>query len=221
MIFLLSLFILYCLWRLYFLRDPKRIIPKGNVLVSPADGFVLYIKPVAKGEIPMAIKNKQNLLLSEVTGVDGFNASSGILVGIWMTAFSAHRNRAPISGTIVLKKHHKNSVNLSMIRPPIELLIKPKTATVDHPYYLTNERLTTGIKTERGTLFVTQIADRWINRIVSWVQEGEKVTTGEQYGMIRFGSQCDLFIPDSFELTLTIQKGQYLYAGESVIGTYR
>ena len=221
MICLLSLIALYFLWRLYFLRNPKRTIPSGNVLVSPADGFVLYIKPVAKGEIPIALKNGKSISLSEVTGVQEFNQCSGKLVGIWMTALSVHRNRAPASGTIVLKKHHKNSLNLSMIRPPIELLFKPKTATSDHPYYLTNERLTTGIQTERGTLFITQIADQWINRIVSWVDEGETVETGEQYGMIRFGSQCDLFIPDSFDLDLTIQKGQYLYAGESVIGTYR
>jgi phosphatidylserine decarboxylase len=221
MICILSLVALFFLWRLYFLRDPKRTPPSGNVLVSPADGYVLYIKPVAKGEIPMAIKNENRILLSEVTGVPDFNNCSGTLVGIWMTALSVHRNRAPLSGTVVLKKHHKNELNLSMIRPPIELLFKPKTATPDHPYYLTNERLTTGIQTERGTLFITQIADQWINRIVSWVDEGESVETGQQYGMIRFGSQCDLFIPDSMDLNLTIQKGQYLYAGESVIGTYR
>ena len=90
----------------------------------------------------------------------------------------------------------------------------------DNEYYLTNERLTTGLRTERGTVLVTQIADEWINRIVSWVDPGDVLECGQQFGMIRFGSQCDVFIPDTFDLTVTIKVGQYVYAGETVLGTY-
>ncbi len=89
---------------------------------------------------------------------------------------------------------------------------------VENEYLLQYERMTTAIQTDKGTYYVTQIADPWINRIISWVKKGDVVEKGEQYGMIRFGSQCDLLIPDSLGVSLTITEGQYLYAGETIVG---
>lgn len=212
--------VIYILWRMYFLRDPKRNIPEGPVVVSPADGFVVYIKRVTAGEIPYAIKKKRKIVLSEVSGVDELKHCSGTLIGIFMTPKSVHRNRVPISGKVLFQKHHKNEMNLSMVRKFVETFMH-RQMEEDHPeneYLLINERTTTAIQTEKGTYFVTQIADPWINRIISWVKKGDIVVKGEQYGMIRFGSQCDLLLPDSLGVTLTIKEGQYLYAGESIVG---
>lgn len=214
---LLSLFII---WRIYFLRNPPRTIPTGSVLVAPADGFVVYIKPVQQGEVPIAIKQHKVIPLAEITEVSAFNGSSGVLIGIFMTPLSVHRNRAPMAGKIVLNHYYQNKINLSMIRTLVETLFRFKRFT-DNEFYLTNERLTLGIETAKGTLYITQIADEWINRIVSWVKVGDAVARGEQYGMIRFGSQCDLFIPDSFAVTMQVKVGDYVHAGSSVLATYQ
>jgi phosphatidylserine decarboxylase len=214
-----AVLVLYGIWRLYFLRNPQRITPLGNVVVAPADGYVVYVKRVERGEVPFAVKNHRSIRLSEVHDVKELEQASGLLIGIFMTPFSVHRNRAPVRGEVVLKKYFKNRLNLSMIWPFVEIFFRFKRFT-DSEFYLTNERLTTGLRTARGMVFMTQIADEWINRIVSWVEPGDTLECGQQYGMIRFGSQCDTFIPDSFGLDVTVKIGQRVYAGETVLGTY-
>ena len=115
--------------------------------------------------------------------------------------------------------HIKNKLELSMVTSLVEIITRAKKFS-DNDYYLMNERLTTAIKTTRGpTIFVTQIADKWINRIVSFVEEGDEIAKGAQYGMIRFGSQCDLFVPDELKISFNVNIGDYIYAGDSIIGT--
>ena len=219
LIIILGGFILFLCWRIYFLRNPKRKIPQGNVLVAPADGTILYIKNISRGEIPIALKKHKSIPLTEITGIGEYPNTSGFLIGIFMDPMSVHRNRIPISGKIVFKKHLLTPFNLSMVKATTNILLKRRPFN-DYEFYPTNERLTIGIKTERGIISVTQIADKWIRKIVSWVDIGERVTKGQQYGMIRFGSQCDIFIPDSFDIQIKIKPGNYMYAGESILATY-
>ena len=214
-----GVFILFFCWRVYFLRDPKRNIPSSNVLVAPADGTVLYIKNISRGEIPIALKKHKSIPLTEITGIGEYKNTSGFLIGIFMSPLSVHRNRIPISGEVVFKKYQPAPFNLSMVKVTTEILLK-RTPFNDYEFYSTNERLTIGIKTEWGIISVTQIADKWIRKIVSWIEVGDKVTKGQQYGMIRFGSQCDIFIPDSFDTQIKIKTGDYIYAGETVLATY-
>lgn len=210
----------FLLWRLYFLRDPVRVIPAGPVIVAPADGYVVYIKPVQQGEIPIAVKQHKKIPLAEITDVAALQRVNGYLVGIFMTPWSVHRNRAPMGGKIVFQHYYKNKLNLSMIRTLVETLFRFRQFR-DNAFYLTNERLTIGLETPRGTLYITQIADEWINRILTWVNIGDTVTTGEQYGMIRFGSQCDVLIPETIAPQFQVKVGDYVYAGSTVLATYR
>lgn len=211
--------ILFICWRIYFLRDPLRNIPEGDVLVAPADGTVLYIKDISRGEIPIALKRQTSIPLTEITGIGEFKNTGGFLIGIFMSPMSVHRNRIPVSGEIVFKEYRPASFNLSMVKATTDILLKRRPYR-DYEFYPVNERLTIGIKTEKGIISVTQIADKWIRKIVSWIEVGEDVTRGQQYGMIRFGSQCDIFIPDSFDLQIRINTGDYIYAGETVLATY-
>ena len=64
---------------------------------------------------------------------------------------------------------------------------------------------------------VTQIADLWVDRIVAHVAVGDTVERGEQYGMIRFGSQCDVFVPDALVDEITVRPGNYVFAGETTV----
>jgi len=201
------------------LRDPKRNIPAGDVLVAPADGTVLCIKNISRGEIPIALKKNNSIPLTEITGIGEYKNISGFLIGIFMSPLSVHRNRIPVSGEIVFKKYQPAPFNLSMVKATTDILLK-RTPFNDYEFYPANERLTIGIKTEWGIVSVTQIADKWIRKIVSCIEVGDKVTKGQQYGMIRFGSQCDIFIPDSFDTQIKIKTGDYMYAGETVLATY-
>jgi phosphatidylserine decarboxylase len=212
------LIIVYVSWRVYFLRDPDRSPAETSGILAPADGYVMYVRDVAAGQVPVATKKNNDIRLSEVQG-DAFQGQEGLLIGIFMTPFSVHVNRAPIAGTVESRVHFRAGPNLSMVRPLYEILVTGKPATEDHLFQKTNERLTTGIKTAAGTLFVVQIADSWIDRIVSWAAPGEPIGRGDRIGMIRFGSQCDVFIPKALVGNVTIEKGQYVYAGQTVLAS--
>lgn len=222
MIIVLSLVLLtlYVVWRFFFLRDPQRTIPSviENKILAPSDGYVIYTKRINKGDVPIAIKNKTTIPLSEINETDQYMAQSGVLIGVFLTAFSVHRLRAPFMGKVNLYHHRKNHLNQSMITPLINLILKRET-TQEGEYFLTNERLTLGIQGNDCMVFFTAIADKWINRIDAWIRMGEDVKAGQQLGIIRFGSQCDIFIPDDARATVEVNIGDYIYAGETVIAT--
>ena len=121
-------------------------------------------------------------------------------VSIFMNVFDCHVNRVPIDGEIV-----KNSY-----RPGKFLNASLDKASED------NERRSLVIKTEKGIeLTVVQIAGLIARRIICWADEGQSLRTGERYGMIRFGSRVDVYLPKGTRL-LAIP-GQRAVAGETPI----
>ncbi|MEU6586878.1 phosphatidylserine decarboxylase [Nocardia sp. NPDC046763] len=213
---------LFVFWRTrFFFRDPPRWPPTDpRAIVAPADGLITYIKRIDKGEIPDAVKNGRTIPLTEFTGL-GAISNGGYLVGIYMTEYSVHRNRAPIAGTICFRRHRAAApFNRSMARIGANLITRhtPYDEGCDH--LLANERLTIGIRHASGAVVtVTQIADLWVNRIVARVRQGDSVTRAQQYGMIRFGSQCDAFLPDELVADIAVHPGQYVFAGKTTLAT--
>jgi phosphatidylserine decarboxylase len=215
----------YLVWRMsYFLRDPHRVVPPGgHNVVAAADGFVVYAKRIERGQVPIAVKGRRHIPLTEYTGVDGADRHSGWLVGTYMTERSVHRNRVPLGGEIVLRVHRPAApVNRSMARIAANVMLHHQPYDHGCEHLLTNERLTVGIRVPDGpVVFVTQIADLWINRIVARVRVGDVLRRGDQYGLIRFGSQCDVFLPDPLVDRITVTPGQYVHAGQTVIAVAR
>jgi phosphatidylserine decarboxylase len=209
----------FAYWRTrYFFRDPVRRIPGGDdKIVSAADGFITYVKRVDAGTVPIAVKNRRSIPLSEYCGL-GIDAS-GYLVGTYMTEHSVHRNRAPISGIVQSREHRCAApFNHSMARMLANLILDRGPFDRDCEHLLTNERLTIGIRHPSGAVVgVTQIADLWVNRIVARVNVGDTVNRGDQYGMIRFGSQCDVFLPDALVSQILVRPRQYVLAGSTVL----
>ncbi len=222
---LLGLLAFFLYWRFYyFLRNPPRTVPEGeDKIMAAADGFVTYVKPVQQGEVPIAVKSRRVIPLVELVGLEHEVKQSGYLIGTYMTEYSVHRNRVPISGKIVLCQHRAaDRLNRSMARMTANLLFRRQPYDEDCEYLVRNERLTIGIRHASGRLVtVTQIADVWINRIVAWVKVGDVVQRGQQYGMIRFGSQCDVFLPDEMVETILIKPGQYVFAGKTIVALMR
>ncbi|OZD09640.1 phosphatidylserine decarboxylase [Rhodococcus sp. 06-221-2] len=210
---------LFLYWRTrFFFRDPHRVPPADpQSVVAPADGFVTYVKRVDAGSTAFAVKKGRTIPLDEIAGVAA--TESGYLIGIYMSEYSVHRNRIPISGTIGMRRHRSAApFNKSMARVGANLLTRRTPYDEGCDYILSNERLTISIEHSSGSVVtVTQIADLWVDRIVAHVAVGDTVERGEQYGMIRFGSQCDVFVPDALAETITVRPGQYVFAGESVV----
>jgi phosphatidylserine decarboxylase len=186
---------------LFFFRDPDRIPPaKENVILSPADGTILYIKEIQKGEFPFALKGKKEIPLKEFSG-ENLIRDRGFQIGIGMNLLNVHVNRAPIGGRVV-----------QIRRIPGGFFSLKKTSSL-----IENERVLTVIDGGEFRIGVVQIASRLVRRITSYLTAGDEVEIGQRIGMIRFGSQVDLLIPSNGRLRISVKPGDEVKAGVSVI----
>lgn len=194
----LILFILLFFYR--FFRNPNRVIPgEMNDIVSPADGRVIYIKELEANQIPVTIKKKRVASIQEITKTDILEQPC-YLIGIAMTLFDVHYNRAPIDGKVIMVKH----------TPGTSIGLNTPEST------LTNERNTTVFQREDGVMAgVVQIAARGVNRCIVMSKEGDVLKRGEIFGKIRWGSQADLVIPRNCEIL--VREGEQVHAGSTII----
>lgn len=207
-------------WRFYyFFRDPVRRPPPGRVVVSPADGYLLYARRVAKGEVPSPSKKGVTVSLDEWIGRVP-SEGEGTLIGIYMTALSVHYIRSPVPGTVSrVVPRPALGENLHQTRTFVRLIWGMQPYEDGSQYITQNARNTIVIEGEVPAV-VVQIADRYVKECDSYVNEGERVDLGQKIGMIRMGSQCDLFIPDSAGVRFDCKPGEPVRAGETVLGTY-
>lgn len=121
-------------------------------------------------------------------------------VSVFMSVFNCHVNRVPVAGEITHVSY----------RPGKFLNASLDKASSD------NERNSLRIKMEDGRdLVVVQIAGLVARRIVCFVQPGAYLQRGERFGLIRFGSRLDVYLPDGVEPLVEI--GQTMIAGETVL----
>ncbi len=124
-------------------------------------------------------------------------------ISIFMSAFDVHVNRVPASGTVKRKAHVPGKFYVASL---------PKASTK-------NERVELVIETPDGfSLGVIQIAGRMARRIVCYPEEGDLVEKGKRFGLIRFGSRVELFLPQ--EVSVSVRPGQRVKGGETVMGYF-
>ncbi|MDR2300888.1 MAG: phosphatidylserine decarboxylase family protein [Deltaproteobacteria bacterium] len=123
-----------------------------------------------------------------------------IKVSVFMNLFSVHVNRLPVSGRLVSQEYHAGKfLNASFDKASDS-----------------NERNALLIEASDGTqITVVQIAGLIARRVVSWVKVGQDLTRGERFGMIRFGSRVDLYLPEDSQIMVAL--GQKVSAGWSPI----
>jgi phosphatidylserine decarboxylase len=175
-------------WCFYFFRDPARVTPtRSGLLVSPADGKVVAIRDVVPD--------------TEF----GLGSTPRTRISIFLNVFDVHVNRIPGSGKVVARRYRPGKFfNASLDK-----------ASVD------NERMALTIKLDgdhphAGELMgVVQIAGLIARRIVCDAQESEQVKTGERYGLIRFGSRTDIYLPIGVHPLVCI--GQHMLGGETIL----
>lgn len=202
----------------YFFRDPKRVIPLGDdVIVAPADGRVMYLYPVKGGEIT-SDKQGTRIRIDELAKTP-IADSQGWLLGMYLSPFDVHYNRAPIQGEIRTIHYHQTGVNLPMVdlwEYVNFVLFRRAINLFSAPFHLENERMTMQIQNSRLTCVVILIADKFVNKISRFFQDGQQVEKGQKISFIERGSQTDLFIPDP-DLVFLVKPGEQVYAGETII----
>lgn len=184
-----------------FYRDPDRQVPqRDDVVVSPADGEVIYVRRSHGGVLPVSNKHGRSYALTELTKTP-LQDDEAVVIGIAMNFSDVHVNRAPIAGRVALRRHFPG--RFGSLR---------RAETV-----FENERATTVIDGSRFQVAVVQIASRLVRQIVGFVREGEALTLGQRFGMIRLGSQVDLVLPAREDVQITTRVGERVRAGESVL----
>jgi len=204
----------------FFYRDPERSIPvEDSLIVSPADGRVMYVHPVEAGEV-VAEKNGRRIRISELARAE-IGQARGWLIGIYMTPFDVHFNRAPIDGEIETVHYHRTSANLPMVdvwEYVSFTLFRRAVDLFSAPFHLENERLTMRIRNERLTCFLILIADQFVNKITRFFEDHAYVSKGAKISFIARGSQTDLFIPRD-GVSVSVKPGDQVYAGETILAT--
>jgi phosphatidylserine decarboxylase len=196
--------ITFMIFGLRFYRDPERS-PREveNVILSPADGTVVYTNEVEESSSLVSTKGTNKYRLDEITSTDLVNNAT-YLVGIDMNILNVHVNRSPIEGKIILCKRTKGKF-ISLRRQESDVL---------------NERVTTVIDNGKFLVGVVQIASRLVRRINTYIKEGDSLAIGQRIGAIVFGSQVDVVIPELDNLRIKVKPGDEVKASITIIATY-
>jgi phosphatidylserine decarboxylase len=120
-------------------------------------------------------------------------------IAIFLSVFDVHTNRAPVAGTVIYSERRVGKM-LDARHPDASRL---------------NECRTWGFAGAGGTVVVRQITGAIARRIVAWARVGQHVARGERFGMIRFGSRTEVYLPPSAEILVRV--GDRVQGGASVI----
>jgi phosphatidylserine decarboxylase len=121
-------------------------------------------------------------------------------ISVFLNVFNVHVNRVPIAGKIQAYRYNKGKfLNAS-----------------SHKASMDNEQSAILLNNGHVTILVKQIAGLIARRIVCWAKEGDEFQRGQRYGLIRFGSRMDVFVPEGTEIKVAI--GDIVSGGSSIIG---
>ena len=176
----LSLFcFILIFYTFFFFRDPERTIPiDPNAVVAAADGTVKDISEVEETEV---LKTKMRR------------------VGIFLSIFDVHTNRAPIDGRIIYRQHRKG------------LCLDARNPECSEK----NEAMTWAFENPGVTLVVKQLTGAIARRIVAWADVGDQLGKGERFGMIRFGSRTEVYLP--LAARVSVKVGDHVAGGSTII----
>ena len=120
-------------------------------------------------------------------------------VGIFLSILDVHTNRAPIDGKVTYRRHQEG-LYLDARRPDCSEK---------------NESMTWAFENPRVTIVVRQITGAIARRIVAWSQVGDELKKGDRFGMIRFGSRTELYLPLNAEVLVKV--GDHVFGGSTIV----
>ena len=163
-----------------FFRIPKRTFTYGeNKIIAPADGTIVVIENTVEEEV-LKEKCKQ--------------------ISIFMSPANVHVNRYPISGKVLMEKHHHGKYMVAS---------HPKSSTE-------NERTTVFMETDKGIpIVLRQVAGAVARRIVCYAKKDNLVEQNQEFGFIKFGSRVDIFLP--LDAKICVEIGEKVKNGITVL----
>jgi len=120
-------------------------------------------------------------------------------IGIFLSILDVHTNRAPIDGRIIYWKHREG------------LCVDARRPDCSEK----NESVTWGFQNQRTTIVVRQLTGAIARRIVAWAKIGDEFKKGERFGMIRFGSRTEVYLP--LAATVVVGVGDHVLGGSTII----
>jgi phosphatidylserine decarboxylase len=178
------------IWCVAFFRDPERVVPEApDLIICPADGKLLPLAEVAPPE--------------EL----GLGPAPRTRLSIFMNVFNVHVNRSPVSGTVIAKSYRPGKFfnasfdKASIFNERMSLRIRPQ-----------------GRADEARDLAVVQIAGLVARRIVCDTGPGQGVERGGRFGIIRFGSRVDVYLPPG--CSILAAPGSMVRAGETILARF-
>ena len=178
---------------------------KGTIAPAILTLFVIYFFRDPEREVP----SEAGLIISPADGriidirykvVENLMGEESVCVSIFLSVFNVHVNRIPCDGKVTQKVYNTGKF-LPAFREKASLLNEQNSLVIEH---------------KNKKIVVRQIAGLIARRIICWVKEGCQVERGQRFGLIRFGSRVDLFVPK--EVELVIKKGDKVVGGKTVIG---
>jgi len=167
--------------------------------------FVLFFFRNPKREVPI----DELTLVSPADGVvmdvervfeDQFLNGESIRVRIFLSVFNVHVNRCPMAGKVVFRAYRPGKMIPAFKSHASEL----------------NEKNLVGIKNNHLQILVAQVTGFIARRIVCWVDKGDLVTKGERFGLIKFGSCTEIFVPTNVKIM--VSPGDKVRGGLSIVG---
>ena len=178
-IWLAIVFLALIIYTLAFFRDPERVSPAdADSVVAAADGVVADIVEIEETDVVKTTMRR---------------------VGIFLSVFDVHTNRAPIDGRVTYREHRDG------------LCLDARSPDCSGK----NESMTWAFENPRATLVVKQLTGAIARRIVGWSKVGDELRKGERFGMIRFGSRTEVYLP--MDATIVVKVGDRVSGGSTVI----
>jgi phosphatidylserine decarboxylase len=132
----------------------------------------------------------------------GLGGGEMMRISVFMNVFSCHINRAPVRGRVVAAEHRAGKfLNAELDKASVE-----------------NERNGVVIDSPHGRIAAVQVAGLVARRILCWTEPGNDLSVGERFGLIRFGSRVDVYLPEGAAMKVAV--GQTAVAGETVIAEF-
>jgi len=120
-------------------------------------------------------------------------------IGIFLSILDVHTNRAPINGRIIYRQHREG------------LCVDARRPDCSEK----NESMTWAFENSRVTVVVRQLTGAIARRIVAWAEAGDELKKGERFGMIRFGSRTEVYLPLS--AIVVVKAGEHVAGGSTII----
>jgi len=173
------IFLVLIVYTFFFFRDPEREVPADpKAVVAAADGTIADITEIEETDL---LKTKTRRL------------------GIFLSIFDVHTNRAPVDGKIIYRQHREG------------VCFDARSPECSEK----NEALTWGFENAQGTFVVRQLTGAIARRIVAWADVGDEVHKGDRFGMIRFGSRTEVYLPLTADVLVKV--GDHVAGGSTII----